>query len=102
MNNEISNKPLVSVTVDEFLEAAAEKFGLSPATFTQEDEVQKPNLIYGLQALASLLGVSLSTAQRIKKSGILDRATYQYGKVYSFDSQLVLDLLSVKKHHHIY
>lgn len=61
----------------------------------QKAEVQK-HYVYGLKGLCSLLGCSISTAARIKKSGAIDAATSQRGKIIVFNADLVLDLLRVQ------
>ena len=52
-----------------------------------------PKLITGLQGLANLLGVSYSTAWRIKSSGVLKDATTQYHRTILFDAEKVLEVL---------
>ena len=52
-----------------------------------------PKLITGLQGLANLLGVSYSTAWRIKSSGVLKDATTQYNRTILFDAEKVLEAL---------
>ena len=52
-----------------------------------------PKLITGLQGLANLLGVSYSTAWRIKSSGVLKDATTQYHRTILFDAEKVLEAL---------
>lgn len=94
---EINNKPLISVTVEEFLEAAFEKFGINPEAFLEKGAEAKRNLVYGLKGLAKLLGCSQSTAARIKKSGVLDPAISQHEKLIVIDADLALDLLRVRK-----
>lgn len=59
-----------------------------------------PNLIFGLKGLAALLGVSYSTAYRIKRSKILQEATYQVNRCISFDANKVLEIL--KESNNIY
>ncbi len=51
------------------------------------------NLVTGLQGLADLLGVSYTTAYRIKRSKILGKATFQVKRTIVFDADMVLDLL---------
>lgn len=53
----------------------------------------KRNLVTGLQGLADLLGVSYSTAYRIKRSKVLAKATFQVNRTIVFDADMVLDLL---------
>ena len=96
------NKTIMTLTVGEVIEALQEGLGLSSPMVTEEQTKQQntrvqKHYVYGLKGLCSLLGCSLSTAARIKKSGIIDAATSQRGKIIVFDADLVLDLLSVKR-----
>ena len=97
------NKTIMTLTVGEFIEALQEGLGLSSPMVTEEQTKQQntrvqKHYVYGLKGLCSLLGCSLSTAARIKKSGAIDAATSQRGKIIVFDADLVLDLLSVKRY----
>lgn len=49
--------------------------------------------VYGLKGLANLLGISYSTAYRIKKSRVLAKATFQINRVIAFDADMVLSIL---------
>ena len=51
------------------------------------------NLVTGLQGLANFLGVSYTTAYRIKRSKILAKATFQVKRTIVFDADMILDLL---------
>jgi hypothetical protein len=53
-------------------------------------------LIFGLKGLAAMLGVSYSTAYRIKRSKILAKATFQVNRSIAFDADMVLDILCEK------
>ena len=57
----------------------------------------KRNLVTGLQGLADLLGVSYSTAYRIKRSKVLAKATFQVNRTIAFDADMVLDILREDK-----
>ena len=57
----------------------------------------KRNLVTGLQGLANLLGVSYSTAYRIKRSKVLAKATFQINRTIAFDADMVLDILREDK-----
>lgn len=91
------NKKLFEATVDDLVDAFVSRLGLTPESFTEGSKGEKRNLIYGLKELANLLGCSVSTAMRIKKSGVLNAAIHQTGKVIVIDADLALDLLKVKK-----
>lgn len=60
--------------------------------------MNKPNknFVYGLKGIAKLLGVSKSTAFRIKKSGEFDEAIYQRGKTIIADGDKILSLFGKK------
>lgn len=57
----------------------------------------KKHYVYGLQGLSDLLGCSLSTSARVKRSGAIDAAISQQGKIIVIDADLALDLLNVQK-----
>ena len=93
-----SNKPIFSLTVEEFITALKEGLGISDLNVEQNElyghNVQvKTHYVYGL---CSLLGCSISTAARIKKSGAIDAAISQRGKIIVIDADLVLDILNVQ------
>ena len=96
MDDEILRKPLFACTLGEFVEALSEKFGIMSGVET-ESTPNKKNLVYGLSGLSDLLGCSPSTAYRIKKSGIINEALHQVGKVIVIDADLVLELLKISK-----
>lgn len=96
-----NNKMIFSLTVEEFMEMFSTCMNLSLDDNTQKNSCNlnvstQKHYVFGLKGLCSLLGCSLSTASRIKKSGVIDAATYQRNKIIVFDADLVLDILSVK------
>lgn len=90
------NKLLLNTTLEEFIEALAEGLGLASQNEPIEKNVKK-HYVYGLQGLSDLLGCSLSTSARVKKSGAIDAAISQQGKIIVIDADLALDLLNVQK-----
>ena len=96
MDEEILKKPLFSCTLGEFIDALLEKIGIMGGVDVENSPTKK-NLVYGLAGLCDLLGCSSSTANRIKKSGILNPAIYQVGKIIVIDADLALELLKVTK-----
>lgn len=96
MDEEILKKPLFSCTLGEFIEAISERFGMM-AEVNDANAPAKKNLVYGIAGLSNLLGCSTSTAVRIKKSGILNPAIHQIGKVIVIDADLVLELMKITK-----
>ena len=52
--------------------------------------------VYGILGIAKLFGCSLPTANRIKKSGKIDKAITQIGRKIIVDAELALDLAGKK------
>lgn len=54
-----------------------------------------PQFITGIKGLAKVLGISVSTVNRMKTEGLLDDAIFQNGKTVIFDTYKVLEILRV-------
>lgn len=95
----IENKPLLYTTTEEFIEALCKGLGLAITAEISDDSavMTKKHYVYGLAGLSKLLGCSTSTAARIKKSGVIDAAISQHGKIIVVDADLALELLNVQK-----
>ena len=52
--------------------------------------------MYGIPGIARLFGCSLPTANRIKKSGRIDKAITQIGRKIIMDAELALELAGKK------
>ena len=52
--------------------------------------------VYGIPGIARLFGCSLPTANRIKKSGKIDKAITQIGRKIIVDAELALELAGKK------
>lgn len=74
--------PLWQLTVGEFLEMQRQFYF----------NISKNKYEYGLKGLARILGCSRTRASEIKKSGILDDAIYQNGKIIVIDREKALEL----------
>ena len=74
------NTKLSDMTLGELLEAISVGRDRRPATVT------------GLEGIASIFGVSISTAKRIKASGIIDKAISQHERVIVTDVDKALEL----------
>lgn len=98
----IENKPLLYATMEEFIEALRTGLGLATTAENSDDSavMTKKHFVYGLAGLCKLLGCSTSTATRIKKSGVIDAAISQHGKIIVVDADLALELLNVQKKRH--
>ena len=97
MPQNLFDKSLLSLSVGEFIEAINLGMAESMDSCPNEDNKVKKHYIYGLKGLCSLLGCSISTAARIKKSGAIDAAISQRGKIIVIDADLVLDILNVQR-----
>jgi len=53
------------------------------------------NYVHGLAGIANLFGCSKTTANRIKQSGKIDKAIFQYGNKIIVDADKALELVKV-------
>lgn len=87
-----ANTRLIDLTVGDLLELfRQEQQPQKPADYSQPDKY-----VYGLNGLARLLGCSQVHAGRIKRSGKLDAAIKQDGRVIVIDAQKALELFGKK------
>ncbi len=84
------NTPIAMLTVGQLREA------LNIHRSQKNDNTEK-KYVYGIGGIAKLIGCSMPTAFRIKKSGKLDAAIKQIGRKIIVDAQLALDILSQKE-----
>lgn len=89
------DKPLISCSLREVLDGVCEM--VAQLVSGIEETPEKHRLVYGLAGLSQLLGCSISTAARIKKSGVLDPAIHQTGKIIVVDADLALDLMKIRR-----
>lgn len=55
---------------------------------------EKPKrLVYGIAGIARLFNCSMTTANRIKASGKINRAISQCGRIITIDAELALELM---------
>ena len=65
---------------------------------SSEEEAAKPRrLVYGIKGIADTFGCSIPTANRIKRSGIIDDAITQVGRKIVVDADLALELAANAK-----
>ena len=91
----LKEKPLFQMTGEEFIY-------LQPnidfeKTSTQSNSNSSKKYVYGIRGIANLFGCSISSANRIKKSGIIDKAIIQNGRKIILDSELALNLIKNSK-----
>ena len=65
------------------------------------DRDKKPSpdrkLAYGIKGIAETFGCSIPTANRIKKSGVIDKAISQLGRKIVIDVDMALELAAERK-----
>lgn len=92
------NTPIWQLTVGEFLELQKQAFP------NNEDKpmVQSKDkwLVHGISGIAELFGCSKRYAQKIKSSGMIDKAISQVGRTIIVDANLALELIQKSKVKH--
>lgn len=63
---------------------------------TEKVENTPKNVAYGIKGIADIFGCSIPTANRIKRSGIIDDAISQVGRKIVVDVDLALKLAAAK------
>ena len=56
-----------------------------------------PRFVTGIKGLARILGISVSTVNRMKAEGVFNKALYQNGKTVIFETQIALECLKINK-----
>ena len=90
--NELLKKPLWQMTGEEFLflqNSSLQGANYVPAPVT---ETSKKRYEYGIRGIAKIFGCSIPTANRIKKSGVIDDAITQIDRQIVIDGNLALEL----------
>ena len=91
----LREKPIFQMTGEEFIFLQNELKRETPTNTTKPIEGKKYS--YGIRGIANLLSCSISSANRIKKSGIIDEAIIQNGRKIIVDSELALELIKTAK-----
>ena len=92
---ELLSKPVWQMTGEEFIMLSRHA---SVQTEAQPQPVTDTSrkYVYGIPGIARLFGCSLPTANRIKKSGKIDKAITQIGRKIIVDAELALELVGKK------
>lgn len=96
--NFIAGKRLIDLTVEEFTDMLAEAllraFRRDPAPSVERDFAANPKrYVYGIAGIAQIFNCSMTTANRIKASGKIDKAISQSGRMIAVDADLALRLM---------
>ena len=92
---ELLLKPVWQMTGEEFLHLhrhVSQDGEIKPQPTTE----QTKRYVYGILGISKLFGCSLPTANRIKKSGKIDKAITQIGRKIIVDAELALELAGRK------
>ena len=89
--------PLSQLTVGEFLDLQKQSVTSPHTAIGEGDQTSSERFVYGLKGLANLFGCSISTAQKIKNSGVIDRAITQVGRKITVDAELAKELVKTSK-----
>lgn len=91
--NQLLSKPIAMMTGEELaflIKNCASNNNPSP-TFQQQKNY------YGIEGIAQVFGCSVPTANRIKKSGVIDDAITQIGRKIIIDAEKALALVKAAK-----
>ena len=88
------NTRIIDLTAGQLLDLL--KGGIE-APAPQPPTLPKKNLVYGIGGIAQLFNCSMTTAHRIKSSGLIDKAIAQYGHTIAVDADLALQLMAESK-----
>lgn len=92
---DLKQKPIWQMTGEELL--YLQQYAVIPqATANPVIETTQKKYVYGIAGIARLFGCSMPTANRIKKSGKIDKAITQIGRKIIVDADLALELAGRK------
>ena len=88
-----SDTRIIDLTVGQLMQLLDKK--QDPAEIKEEPEKAK-RLVYGIAGIAQLFNCSMTTANRIKASGRIDKAISQHGRIIVVDADKALVLFNNK------
>jgi hypothetical protein len=88
-----NNTRLIDLTVDDLVYVLTDLLKRQPRV--EEAELPKRRLVYGIAGIAQLFNCSMTTANRIKASGKIDKAISQCGRIITVDADLALELMKI-------
>lgn len=84
------NTRIIDLTVGELMELIN-----SQVVQVEAPQVQHKRLVYGIAGIAQLFNCSMTTANRIKASGKIDKAISQHGRTITVDAEYALELMKI-------
>ena len=86
-----SNTPVWQLSVAELIELIDNQLNKTNDNDQKKTEKQ---YLYGIAGISKLFNCSLATANRIKRSGVIDKAIRQVGKKIIIDAELAMQLIN--------
>lgn len=86
------NTRIIDLTVGELMEL----LNTIKPTPQEAPKMPEKRFVYGIAGIAQLFNCSMTTANRIKASGRIDRAIMQNGRIIVVDADLALELYNNK------
>lgn len=93
---DLLSKPVWQMTGEEFIFLNRHALQESEVKPAQSAADTAKRYVYGIGGIARLFGCSMPTANRIKKSGRIDRAITQIGRKIIVDADMALELAGRK------
>ena len=93
---DLLSKPVWQMTGEEFIFLNRHALQESETKPAQPAADKDKKYVYGIGGIARLYGRSIPTANRIKKSGRIDRAITQIGRKIIVDADMALELAGRK------
>ena len=93
---DLLSKPVWQMTGEEFIFLNRHALQGSETKPAQPAADKEKKYVYGIGGIARLFGCSIPTANRIKKSGRIDRAITQIGRKIIVDADMALELAGRK------
>lgn len=90
MNIEPSTR-IIDLTVGQLMDLLSSSKVAKP----EEPKAPERRLVYGIAGIAQLFNCSMTTANRIKASGRIDKAISQSGRIIVVDADRALELYSI-------
>ena len=86
---------IIDLTVGELMELI--EAAQTEKTTPQAPTAPEKRFVYGIAGIAQVFNCSMTTANRIKASGRIDRAIMQNGRIIVVDADLALELYNNNK-----
>lgn len=82
------NTRIIDLTVGELMELLGQQ-----QSVVVDNAPKEKRLVYGIAGITQLFNCSMTTANRIKASGKIDKAISQCGRMITVDADLALELM---------